>query len=191
MLGRCTSTQASWIPAHQRPAPPRATGWDKASVLGRLLQLPRPPGPGTSRLSSAGPGEEVACLLGRERGRPRSCMERAGVWREVRVRWRLRVSGAACPGTAFPRVERVVYRGCGEVEAHVRDSRVHRWWCDAGLSVGDVSCGCTEVRRGMLCVGAVGCSDARVSGQSCLCDRCGMSPKCDESVPPPPSLRDR
>lgn len=48
-----------------------------------------------------------------------------------------------------------VYRGCGEVEAPVRDSRVHRWWCDTGLSVGDVSCGCTEVRHGMLCVGAV------------------------------------
>lgn len=43
---------------------------------------------------------------------------------------------------------------CGEVKAHVKDSHVHRW-CDTGLSVCDVSRGWTEVRHGMLCVGAV------------------------------------
>lgn len=79
-----------------------------------------------------------------------------------------------------------VYRVCSEVEAHVRDSRVHRW-CDTGLSGCDVSCGWTEVRAWDAVRGS--CADARVGGQSCLCDRCGVSPKCDESVPR--SLRDR
>lgn len=41
--------QGSWISAHQRPGPPQATGWDKAAVLGRLLRLPRPSGPGDKR----------------------------------------------------------------------------------------------------------------------------------------------
>lgn len=62
--------------------------------------------------------------------------------------------------------------------------------CTSGVTLDcpcDVSCGCAEVRRGMLCVGAV--PDTRVSGRFCLCDRCGVSPKCDESVSG--SLRDR
>lgn len=96
------------ISAHQGLGPPQATGWDKAAVLGRLLWLPLPSGPGDKRpfFSKA---ERRSRLFARQ-GKGAALQLQEGGW-HMEGGACLRggcVRGAAFPGDPSQRVECVV-----------------------------------------------------------------------------------
>lgn len=100
--------QGSWISAHQSPGPPRATGWDKAAVLGRLLRLPRPSGPGDKQPFFCGTERKSRLFARQDKGAASQLQE--GGWHVaggacVRGGY---VSGAPLPDDPSQRVECVV-----------------------------------------------------------------------------------
>lgn len=107
MLERCTSPKPAGFVHLRTPeaCPSRGHRVGQGCSVGLPAAAAPPARSGDKRPFFSRAGEEVACLHGRERGWPRSCRKGAGVWKDVRVRGRLRVSGAACSGKACPRVE--------------------------------------------------------------------------------------
>lgn len=107
-MGWVLGRDAAKVHRTQRPAPPRATGWDKAAVLGRLLWPPRPPGPGQAAFLQQGQEKKsLVCMVGKGGGLAAAGRRLVCGGRYVSAGGCV-LSGAACSGKTFPRVECVV-----------------------------------------------------------------------------------